>query len=339
MDLNGKRILVSNCYGLGDLITCTPALRRLKELYPVCQVTVLANRAHLDVVRGLPYIDQVAGLVRGACLGRWRFLPLLRQQDAVVFTDWQPQLLFLSYLLRIPLRGGVAREGRKVCRYLTHRAVDRQQVFMEYAGERRARELSESLGVMLDGDMTRCDVAEPGMEARAAVDALLVGLGLSPTTSFLLLSPFAANVLRNWPTEAAHRFVEMAEKRFGLPVVVTGMSGDRLAAAAISRYNIAGKTTLRQLMECVRRAQFVVTTDSGPMHIAGAMGKPMVALFSTDLPSRWAPRRNCQVVTLHLPCAPCGKKVDVCQDAGCIRGISAEMVMTQCRELERMILC
>lgn len=339
MDLNGKRILVSNCYGLGDLITCTPALRRLKELYPDCRVTLLGNSSHLDAVRGLPYIDQAVGLSRGGLFGRWRLLPVLRRQDAVAFTDWQPQLLVLSYLLRIPLRGGVAREGRSACRYLTRRAEDRQYVFTEYAGERRARELSEALGVTLDGDMTQCDVALPGAQAQAAVDALLAEVGLSAAEPFLLLAPFAANAVRHWPLSAARRFVQQAEAAFGCPVVVIGAAADRAAAEAMSRYSLAGKTTLPQLIECIRRARLVVATDSGPMHIAGALGKKTAAIFSTNLPSRWAPRRNCRVVTLHFPCVPCGDQADLCGTAGCIKGISAEMVMEQCRELERMDEC
>ena len=339
MDWNGKRILVSNCYGLGDLITCTPALRRLKELYPACRVTLLANSSHLDAVRGLPYIDQTVGLSRGSFLGRWRLLPVLRQQDAVAFTDWQPQLLFLSYLLRIPLRGGVAREGRSACRYLTRRVEDRQYVFTEYAGERRARELSEALGVTISGDMTQCDVALPGRETQAAVDVLLAGVGLSPAEPFLLLAPFAANAVRHWPQETARRFVEQAEREFGLPVVIIGAAADREAAAAMSRYNLAGQTTLPQMVECMRRARLVVATDSGPMHVAGALGKKTVALFSTNLPSRWAPRRNCRVVTLQFPCVPCGDQADLCGTAGCIKGISAELVLEQCRELERIDGC
>ena len=82
-----------------------------------------------------------------------------------------------------------------------------------------------------------------------------------------------------------------------------------------------------QLIELVRRAKCLVTPDSGPMHIAGAVGTPVAALFSKDLPSRWAPRQNCVPITLQMDCAPCDDETARhCPTVKCMRGITAEMV-------------
>ena len=82
--LTGKKILIGTANGVGDIITVTPALRRLKELYPHCQITFLTRDDRKDVIEGLPYIDQVVCIKRGKFLGRLRPLPQLIKQDIVV---------------------------------------------------------------------------------------------------------------------------------------------------------------------------------------------------------------------------------------------------------------
>lgn len=86
-----------------------------------------------------------------------------------------------------------------------------------------------------------------------------------------------------------------------------------------------------QLIEVIRRATCLVSPDSGPIHIAGALDVPCVALFSRDLPSRWAPKNHCYPIYLQYKCSPCNSEMfTYCpKNLGCIRNITAEMVMNQ----------
>lgn len=327
---NGKHILVSNCYGLGDLITCTPALRRLKEKYPDCYLTVVANPGHIDAIKGLPYIDCVVGLPRKKIGGRLRLLPLIRKQDAVVFTDWQPQMLLLAYVCGVSVRGGIERKGHRASAWLTDKVLDRQRTFTEYAGYRRAKEIGDALGVELDGDMTQCDVMDVDSSVYKEIDKLLLEIGIDPATEIALLAPFAGDPIRYWSTTNAKILAESIKGEFGMPVIVTGGIENQIEAKQISEYQVAGKTSLLQLIGLIKRAKILVTTDSGPMHIAGATQTKTVALFSKDLPSRWAPKKNCNVVFLGVPCSPCyGETANTCQSAKCMAGITVDMVMNE----------
>ena len=334
MDWNGKRIMVTSCGGLGDLVMFTPALRRWKEKFPSCHLSFLCRDNHRAILEGLPYVDRVVCIYRGRFLGRYRAVPFLPGLDAIVFTDWHPVLLPFAAFFRVPVRAGYAREGHRLSGCLTRKL--RQNVFLsaDYAAITQSKVLSEALETPLEGDMTRIDVAPSGERETRAVDRLLGELGLGAEEPYLLLTPFAGMEERNWPLGAAKEFVGLAEARFGMPVVVAGPPGKGEEASAISRRSLAGKTGVPELMELVRRAALLVTPDSGPMHIAGAVGTKCVALFSKDLPSRWAPKRNCRPVTLGMECSPCDDATArACSHVGCMRGIDAAMVMQACDEI------
>lgn len=327
MDLSNKKILITSCGGLGDLIVFTPALRRLKEKYPSCRLTFMTSSKHRDILQGLPYIDKVICIERGKFLGRYRVLKDFWGQDAVVFTDWQPQLLLFSWLFGIPLRAGIPKPGHKLCKYLTKQLENHVFRYTQYAAKTDAMVFGEALDIGLDGSMEKLDVASPSAGDCKAVDQLLQDIGLAAQEPYLLLTPFAGLEQRNWPSEEAARFVELAEAQLGLKVVVTGPPHKADEAARIAKYNLTGRTTTMQLIELVRRAKCLVTPDSGPMHIAGAVGTPVAALFSKDLPSRWAPRQNCVPITLQADCAPCDDETARhCPTVKCMRGITAEMV-------------
>ena len=327
MDLSNKKILITSCGGLGDLIVFTPALRRLKEKYPSCRLTFMTSSKHRDILQGLPYIDKVICIERGKFLGRYRVLKDFWGQDAVVFTDWQPQLLLFSWLFGIPLRAGIPKPGHKLCKYLTKQLENHVFRYTQYAAKTDAMVFGEALDIGLDGSMEKLDVASPSAGDCKAVDQLLQDIGLAAQEPYLLLTPFAGLEQRNWPSEEAARFVQLAEAQLGLKVVVTGPPHKADEAAHIAKYNLTGRTTTLQLIELVRRAKCLVTPDSGPMHIAGAVGTPVAALFSKDLPSRWAPRQNCVPITLQADCAPCDDETARhCPTVKCMRGITAEMV-------------
>lgn len=118
MDLSNKRIMITNCCGLGDLIMFTPTLRRLKEKFPSCHITFLCRDNNRAVLEGLPYVDKVACIYRGRLLGRYTAIPELFRQDVIIFMEWQPVTLFFAKLLRIPVRIGFG-GSHALTRYLT----------------------------------------------------------------------------------------------------------------------------------------------------------------------------------------------------------------------------
>ncbi|WP_296826608.1 glycosyltransferase family 9 protein [uncultured Megasphaera sp.] len=278
--------------GVGDLIMYTPVLRRIKELYPTCKITIMTIDKTVDVINRIPYIDDVVCIKRGRFLGRYRVLPNLFGQDAVVFTDWQPHILPFAWLFRIKVRAGVPRKGKALTKCLTHSLVNNVAKSTCYAAETNAKIFSEALGISIDGDMSDCDVSIPGDDTKKEVDKLMNDIGIPPHAPFILLTPFTGFERRNWPVKEVIKFLDLVKKKYNIPVIITGKLSDEQEVLPNSPHSLFNQTSILQLIELIRRAKCVVTPDSGPMHIAGALGTFVIPLFSKDLPSRWAPRKN-----------------------------------------------
>lgn len=334
--LEGKKIFITTASGIGDIIMYTPALRRLKELCPTCEITFMTLDNRGDVIKKIPYIDKIAYVKRGRFMGRYRILPILFKQDIVIFTDWQPHILPFSWLFRIKIRSGIPREGHILSKCLTHHLINNIFQSTRYAAETNAMILSESLGMTIDGDMTQCDVSMPGNETQKEVDHLLSSIGIERNDSFLLLTPFTGFERRNWPSKEVEEFVRLTQTKLNIPVVVTGIFNTEQEKLKGITYDLFNKTTILQLIELIRRANCVITPDSGPMHIAGALGTYVIPLFSKDLPSRWAPKKKCFPIYLKCECSPCDDKTAKnCQTVKCMKGITAEMVYTKLIDIQQ----
>jgi ADP-heptose:LPS heptosyltransferase len=99
-----------------------------------------------------------------------------------------------------------------------------------------------------------------------------------------------------------------------------------LASQIAGGINIAGKTTLRQLVALLQRAALVVANDSGPMHVAAALGRPLVTQFGPTNPVRTGPfRREDAVLRLDIPCSPCYSRV--CSHQSCLQWLDVESVL------------
>lgn len=333
MNLNGKKILITNCCGLGDLIMFTPILREIKKFFPTCKITFLCKNIHKEVLLRLPYVDKVVCIYRGKIFGRYRSIPDFFCQDIVIFTDWHTVPIFFAKIFKIPIRAGYFREDNFFTKFLNKELHGHVLKSPEYVAYTNAKIICDALEIKISGDMTEIEISQPTQENKKSVDKILNSIGLEKNCEYILLTPFTGFEQRNLPTETAKNFVEMIEKNFKIPVVISAPQEKFEVAKKISKYVLEVKTTIGEFTELVSRAKILVTPDSGPMHVAGALKKFCVAIFSKDLPSRWAPKKNCIPIYLNLPCSPCDDETAKnCEHLNCIKKISAQMVFDACKK-------
>ena len=136
---------------------------------------------------------------------------------------------------------------------------------------------------------------------------------------------------KRWPLERYQRLVEPIERELGLRVVVAG--GPDVASMNFGdrAINLGGKTDLKQLVALIEGASLVIANDSGPMHIAAALNRPMVTIFGPTNLVRTGPyERPDTVLQLDLVCRPCYSRK--CSHMSCMNWIEVEHVMRAARE-------
>jgi ADP-heptose:LPS heptosyltransferase len=117
--------------------------------------------------------------------------------------------------------------------------------------------------------------------------------------------------------------------------------GETIARAEPSRcVNLCGATSLPEMVEWIRLADLLITNDTGPMHVAAALGKPVVALFGPTEPRRTGPYGQLQnVLRLELPCSPCMKSTCYFEKPNeCLRGLAPAMVFDRVKKLAPLAL-
>jgi heptosyltransferase-1 len=331
LSLSKPRILLIKLSSLGDVINALPTLEALRSLFPRGHITWLVEDTNAPVLAGHPALDEIWPVPRPR-LGNGRFLANLQEtfQAARRLRERPFDLVIdLQGLFKSAFWAALARGGRKL-------GYDRTREFSYLAlTERLAPFDSEAHAVWRYLNVARY------LGAPAVPPLFRLGLN-TPEDLDHLISPETRRPLAvmhpgaRWPTKlwpAAHwaRLAGWLAREKGFQVVITGSPGDRnlageiIATAEVPILNLAGRTSLAELAALLRKARLAVTTDTGPMHLACALGTPVAALFGPTAPWRTGPfGQGHEVVRLALPCSPCFRRL--CPEPRCLTELKAPAV-------------
>jgi lipopolysaccharide heptosyltransferase II len=337
----GARILVRLPNWVGDVLFCTPALAALRRARSDLRVTALVKPSLVPAVEGLPFLDEVlvlAGTSPGRTLAEARRLRALGFDAALVFPKGFREAL-LAWLAGIPERIGLATDGRRAL--LTRAVPFTREDWRRHHVVQFARVVSP-LGVSL---------ADEGMAFpidggdRAAASALLRETGVSGR--YAVLHAGASKPPRAWHAE---RFAAVARGlggEAGLAVILVGTPAESglceaVRLAAPEAVNVAGRTSLRTMAALIEGASLFLGSDSGPMHLAAAVGAPVVAVFGPGAPAKTAPYvppGRFRVLYTSHPCSPCRQAFwEECRPSPsgkppCIEGVHPAAVLAACLDL------
>ena len=315
---------------VGDVLLATPTLHALKRASPAARLTMLVNRGTEEVLLGNPDLDDIMVLDKGSLAAQWRFASELRRRrfDRVIDLTDADRSAFLSLISGAPVRIGFNDERR--LRGRCYSLV----VHGDAGGHRIERDLAAlaPLGVAADDRTPRLWLT-PENEARAG--ERLARLGVQSDERFVVLQPGARYWFKAWP---ADRFAELADRlvsRYGCRVLIGGSPQEqdlahRIQQTAKSRpVSFAGQTTLKEFAGIVKCAALFVGNDSGAMHIASAVGTPVVALFGPSNPAEWGPRGGtAEVIYKGLDCRACFHPTCERGEQNCMKLITVDEVMS-----------
>ena len=322
-----RRVLIVKPSAIGDVVHALPILALLKRRWPGAAFSWLVTPACAGILDGHPMLDEVIRFDRKAYGQGWHKPAVLRSlttfsrglRDRRFDLAIDLQGLFrsgwLTFQTAAPVRVGLADAREMAGLFYTHRVnVGRRE---QHAVERYLC-VAEALGAGR-GPVEFPFAATPADHAFAAERT---------PRRYALLFPGTNWPTKRWPAEKFAALVDPLRRRFGLEAVVGGAPSEVELAAKVTgaAANLAGKTTLNQLVALIARAELVVSNDSGPMHIAAALGRPLVVPFGPTNPVRTGPYgRMGSVVKLDLPCSPCYSRR--CSHQTCLQQLEVEAVM------------
>jgi len=334
-------LLVRATNWLGDAVMTTPALAGLRGAFPGARIALLAKPPVAELFRHHPDVDEVIvyerpGRHEGA-LGRLRLAGEVRRRrfDGALLLQNAFDAALIAFLGRIPERAGYPTDGRRILLTLpvplTHGILERHEVEYYLC-------LLDGLGIPRPVPAAlKLAVTE---EEREAMAARLASLGIGRASPIVAINPGATyGSAKRWYPDRFAAVADALSAEWSARVVVVGstaeapLAGEIEAATRNPLVNLAGKTTVRELMALLSLSSFLVTNDSGPMHIGAALGVPLVAIFGPTDWRRTSPWSSlAKVVRVEIDCSPC--RLRVC-DRGheCMLGVTPGMVVDAARQL------
>lgn len=348
---SAREILCVRLDAIGDVLMTTPALRALKESGNGRRLTLLTSPAGASIASHLSEVDQVIiyeSPWMKATAPRTNSRPDLemiervrglRLDAAVIFTVYSQNPLpaaFFCYLAEIPLRLAHSRENPY--QLLSDWAPDPEPNEFVRHEVRRQLDLVAHVGCSTDDERLRLDVSERALQS---VRQLLSGIGIGNGRPWLVMHPGATAPSRRYPPENFAAAARLLSERLECRIIFTGTEQERdlvegiQSAMGIGSDSLAGRLDLGGMAALLSLAPLLISNNTGPVHIASAVGTPVVVLYALTNPQHtpWAvPHR---VLSHDVPCKYCYRSICPAGHHDCLRRISPEKVAAAAAELLR----
>ncbi|ADQ15545.1 glycosyltransferase family 9 protein [Halanaerobium hydrogeniformans] len=341
LDDKAEKILIIRLSAIGDVIHSLPTAYGIRQKYPNAQIDWLVEDKAFPLVNMNPYLDNAIILPRKKWKNDikekgiihtlkefWSFYKMMRKRNYDITLDLHGlfKSSFSSFLIKPELRMGPA-DGRELSQFFYQAKIELKEKKLHKV--ERSLELAKALGV--DTELVNYGLKiTPVIKSR--VSRLFEIEKIDTNKKIIILNPFTTWESKNWFLE---RYFELADELIaeGYYVIFTGSNADR---EAIDKYegnkefysNLAGKTDLQELAEIYNRADLYIGGDTGPTHLAAAIGLQVIALMGPTNPVTHGPYGEGHTVIQDnsLKCIRCWDKT-CSRNMQCMKSISVAQVM------------
>ena len=346
---HANRILCVRLDTIGDVLMTTPALKALRESRPGRHITLLTSLPGAAVAPLVPEIDDVivydapwlkATSPRESSQPEYEMIERLREERydaAVIFTVYSQNPLpsaFLCYMAGIPLR--LAHCHENPYQLLTDWVPDSEPDKFIRHEVRRQLDLVSSVGCTTQDERMSLRVPEAAL---AHVHEMLAAEGIDPRSPWVVIHPGASAPSRRYAPESFAEVARSLVRDHGVHVVFTG-SGDERAlvegirgAMGAPSHSLVDRLSLGEMAALLSLAPVLVANNTGPVHMAAALGTPVVDLYALTNPQHtpWAvPNR---VLNHDVPCKYCYKSICPEGHHNCLRLVTPESVVSATLDL------
>lgn len=338
--LNPKNILVRMPNWLGDFVMATPILKDLRNHFPEAKITALCQGPLSAVIQEDPTIDQVLTFKRPK---KW-FNSKERQDITDPLQKGQYDLGVLltnSFSSAYWLWKGSVKNRLGFDTHWRSLLLDHP---IPFPAERNTQHLVKTYKMLLEPMGISVSNTDPYLHVteteKNEIRKKLAALGIKNNQIIVGINPGAAyGSAKCWLPD---RFRQVTEKLLEDPNIVIVYMGDKQGAPLVEEIcqnlssrviNLAGKTSLRELIAAIQCCQLFLTNDSGPMHVASALNVPLLALFGSTSDVTTSPYKGGKVIHKHVACSPCYRR-ECPIDFRCMKSIESLEVY---QELKQMI--
>jgi heptosyltransferase-2 len=310
-------LLVRATNWVGDAIMALPALRAVRQRFPQAHISILALPYVADIYRGQGIADELIAYdrssVHAGIRGRERLAAALKAQkfDTALLMQNAFDAAWIAWRAGIPERIGYNRDGRGLL--LT------KAIAVPKAGEIPAHEKYYYLELIrrvgwIDGlpDVTEISLQVPEADARHAEEKLQIFGARNGSRRIAVGAGASYGSAKCWPPEKFARAIHQLRKERDVEIILFGTQGEKEVAAAIQAeldvpaLDLTGKTEISELPSLLSRCTAFLGNDSGAMHVAAAVGLPVVAVFGPTDPYGTAPVTPRSTIIQERPyCSPC----------------------------------
>jgi heptosyltransferase I len=338
-----RHILLIKPSSLGDIVHAMPTCAAIRRAYPKARLTWLVKREWAGLVERIDGVDRVWP-VESTLTGWLSQVPLLRAEGFDLVVDLQGlfRSAAIGWFSKSPLLVGFA-NGREGSPWFYSRRVPVPQLEMHAVD--RYLLVAQAVGAGESGTPEfRFRIPQADHDE---IGRLLNRSGVTPGTNWVAMNVSARWPTKRWPTASFAEVADRLQQEDRGAVVLIGGPEERADVAAVSAMmktpvvDLAGSTTVGLLPALLSKASMLITNDSGPMHIAAAVGTPVVALFGPTSAVRTGPYGvGHEVLTGNVPCQPCFSRT--CHNTlplECLKLVSPQQVLAAVRakQSSRMI--
>jgi heptosyltransferase II len=304
-----KRILVVRLDRIGDVLLSTPVIKNLRDAYPQSYIAFMVRPYARDIVRGNPYLNDVIVYDKegeeSSFSGNLKFISYLREKrfDIAIILHLMKRTHLLMFLAGIPERVGY---DKKMGALLTKRIPHTKHYGLKH-------EIDYSLAVLeyLGVDTKDHSLYMPlGSTSEIKAEELFRDNAIGAGEIVIALNPGASCASKRWPVSKFAEAADRLKEKYGARILIVASADDRAFGDEVhssmrgSSINLSGATTISELASVLKRVKLFISNDSGPVHIACAVGTPVISIFGRSdpglSPERWGPTGKCDIA-LHKP--------------------------------------
>ena len=327
------RFLIVSTTGLGDTLWATPAVRALRMHFPSAYIGLLTTSIGANIFQNNPYVDEIFTIENPALPSLFRLYTTLKNRvidSALIFHQSQrPIIPFCHWIGSKEIIG-----TRGFCKGL-------DDLLTKALVPKREHEITRRLAIVSEtGAIPESSAMELFLspEHEQKIDNFLKEHAIPTYLPIVGLHPGAKDLFKQWSPDGFIEVGKRLSEERGCQIIVTGDHKEKELVQKIGKgiprsIIVQGRFTIQELAALQKRMKLFITNDTGPMHLASAMGTPLLALFGPTDPIFCGPtpNPNTRLITISPTCTPCLKKQ--CRAPFCLLQINPDSVFSHAVDL------